>query len=147
MQASISIMLESDIPEALDLWQRTPGVGLNECDSPQRLAAYLVRNPAQSFVARDVASGKMIGAILGGNDGRRGYLQHLAVEPAARGRGVGTALVRHCLAALAALDIYKCNVFVYTTNAAGQEWWRKQGWKVREDLFTMQTLTGAEDGV
>ncbi|HEX4125930.1 MAG TPA: GNAT family N-acetyltransferase [Tepidisphaeraceae bacterium] len=144
MQYSIRPMLESDIPNALDLWRRTPGLGLNESDTPARLAAYLLRNPGQSFVARD-AGGTLLGAVLGGNDGRRGYLQHLAVEPAARGKGIGSGLVQRCIEALAALDIYKCNVFVFMTNTAGREFWQKHGWKLRHDLCTMQTLTGTAE--
>jgi N-acetylglutamate synthase len=144
MQATIRVMIESDIPEALDLWKRTPGVGLNESDSPTRLAAYLLRNPENSFVAKDGSNGKLLGAVLGGSDGRRGYLQHLAVDPIARGHGIGTKLVKNCTSALAALGIYKCNVFVYTTNTSGQEFWRKQGYRPRDDLLTMQTLTGAQ---
>jgi ribosomal protein S18 acetylase RimI-like enzyme len=137
-------MIESDIPDALDLWQRTPGVGLNEADSPGRLAAYLVRNPEQSFVARDSASGKMLGAILGGNDGRRGYLQHLAVDQEARGGGIGTELVRRCLDAFAELDIHKSTVFVFDTNDGGQAFWSKLGYQSRPNLITMQRVTRRE---
>jgi N-acetylglutamate synthase len=144
MQAAFTVMLERDLPEALDLWQRTPGVGLNESDSPNRLSAFLVRNPGQSFVARDSISGKLLGAVLGGNDGRRGYLQHLAVEPEARGRGIGSELARRCLDALAELGIYKCSVFVYTTNADGQAFWSKRGYQPRSDLIMMQRLTTSE---
>lgn len=144
MPADIQIMAERDIPEAIDLWKRTPGVGLNESDSPLRLAQYLVRNPHQSFVARDGKTGKLIGAVLGGNDGRRGYLQHLAVDAEHRRRGIGTALIGRCLSALTALGIYKCNVFVFATNADGQAFWRGQGWQSRDDLLTLQILTGAD---
>jgi len=137
----IRAMLDTDLPAVLALWQRTEGVGLNESDTPARLAAYLRRNPGQSFVACDTHSDAILGAVLCGNDGRRGYLNHLAVASEARGKGIGKSLVEACLKQLANLDILKCNVFVYATNAAGRAFWKHMGWFDRDDLLTMQVLT------
>jgi len=138
MTVIIRIMKPEDIPAALALWQSTPGIGLNESDTPARLAAYLQHNPGQSFVATE--SGRIIGAVLCGSDGRRGSMNHLAVAASWQRRGIGTALVERCLIALEALDIAKCNIFVYANNQTGQAFWNRCGWKMRPDLLLMQKV-------
>jgi len=134
----IRLMKPEDLSAVLALWLSTPGIGLNESDTPERLMAYLQRNPGHSFVATE--SGTIIGAVLCGNDGRRGSLNHLAVAAKWQRHGIGTALVERCLMALEAQAITKCNIFVYANNQAGQEFWASQGWKTRPDLLLLQKV-------
>lgn len=62
-----------------NLWLNCPGMGLNNLDdSRDGIAKYLVRNPDTCFVA--VEQGTIIGAILTGHDGRRGYTSHTAAR-------------------------------------------------------------------
>lgn len=122
------------------LWRGTPGIGLDdECDSRRGIARYLRRNPGLSFVA--IARGRVVGAVLCGHDGRRGYLHHLTVTPAWRGRGAGAALVAACLTALGHHGIPKCNIFLFRANRRGRVFWRHVGWKLRKDLQVMQRVT------
>ncbi|HEX8906272.1 MAG TPA: GNAT family N-acetyltransferase [Longimicrobiaceae bacterium] len=128
-------MTVADVREALDLWAACEGIGLRGVDSPEELPKYLARNPGQSFVARE--EGRMVGAVLCGHDGRRGYLHHLAVAAQHRRRGIGAALVERCLDALRANGISKCHLMVYHHNAAGQAFWRGAGWHARDDILLM----------
>jgi ribosomal protein S18 acetylase RimI-like enzyme len=123
-------------PAVRALWEASPGVGLSEADSRANIAAYLKRNPRMSFVAR--VGGQIIGAVLCGHDGRRGYLHHLAVASRYRRRGVGGRLVAACLAELAKAGIQKCNIFIYAHNDQGEAFWKHNGWAKREDLRLMQ---------
>jgi putative acetyltransferase len=88
-----------------------------------------------SFVARE--GGKLVGAVLCGTDGRRGYLHHLAVAAELRGRGVGRSLVERCLDALARIGVTRCHIFVYARNTEGQKFWDRLGWYRRDDLLVM----------
>src|SRR4051794_22337560 len=98
MRSNIRPMKLTDYDQVLRLWQNSEGVGLNESDTRLAIALYLKRNRGMSFVARD---GKfLVGAVLCGHDGRRGYLHHLAVAPTHRRKGLGTKLVERCLAEL-----------------------------------------------
>lgn len=133
-------MSPEDLDESLVLWANTEGVGLNESDTPEHLRAYLQRNPGLSVVARDGA--KLVGAVLCGHDGRRGYLNHLAVVPEYRQRGLGRQLVARCLAALRDLQILKCNLFVYADNETGVRFWNACGYAARTDLRLLQRGTG-----
>jgi ribosomal protein S18 acetylase RimI-like enzyme len=136
MRCAIKSMTLADYDEVLSLWQNAEGVGLSESDSRTAIGSFLKRNRGMSFVAR--LSGKVVGAILCGHDGRRGCLYHLAVAPAHRRSGIGTKLVKRCLAELERGGILKCNVFVYRHNAGGERFWRRHGWKKRLDLCMAQ---------
>ncbi len=139
IDVTYSPMTAGNLESVLDLWSRTDGVGLNESDSPVRLQAFLDRNPNLSMVAHD--GSRLIGAVLCGHDGRRGYLHHLAVVPAYRRRGVGRTMIETCLASLAAQGILKCNVFLYVDNDPGQQFWGRCGWSARSDLKVLQRVT------
>jgi putative acetyltransferase len=131
----------ADYDTVLALWRACEGIGLNESDTSEAIAAFLVRNPGLSLVATDEA-GAIVGAVLGGHDGRRGYLHHLAVAPTHRGRGLGRTLVDETLTRLRRLGIQKCNIFLYADNAAGRAFWRHESWNAREDLVVMQKVIG-----
>ena len=140
MAFEIKEMKAADYDEVLALWQAAEGIGLHpdECDSREGVARYLSRNPRLCFVARDAA--ELIGAVLCGTDGRRGYLNHLAVAEGYRRRGIGTALVRRCLAALKRMGIPKCNLFVFAANDAAMQFWRKLGWRAYDE-FGVKAMT------
>jgi ribosomal protein S18 acetylase RimI-like enzyme len=129
-------MTTDDLPEVLAFWTTIDGIGLNESDTLECLEAYLSRNVRLSCVARD--SDCLIGAVLCGHDGRRGYLHHLAVAPSHRRQHIGTDLVERCLRSLAAIGIQKCNIFVCADNDEGANFWLKTGWHRRNDLKLMQ---------
>ena len=126
-----------DYPEVRALWERSPGIGLNESDSAESTRQFLAQNAGLSRVAVGDA-GAIVGAVLCGHDGRRGYLHHLAVDEAHRGSGVAGALLDDCIATLRDRGIAKCNVFVFGDNAAGAEFWSANGWLARPDLSIHQ---------
>jgi N-acetylglutamate synthase len=125
-------MSTDDFEAILHLWQRTPGIKISEADTREGLAAYFERNPGLSFVAR--TSTEIIGTIMAGHDGRRGYLQHLAVDTAYRRQGIGTNLVHRSLAALAAMGISRAHLFALEDNESGQRFWQRLGWKERREV-------------
>ncbi len=130
-------MIIEDYDQVAALWESTAGVGLDEGDDERAgIDSYLERNPGLSFTA--TADGKIIGAVLCGHDGRRGYLHHLAVNPAYRGNGIGRNLVDNCLSALKQIGIRKCNIMVFDDNDTGLGFWRNTGWIDKEGLLLMQ---------
>jgi len=123
----------SHISSVIELWKRSEGVSIGVADSPEEISRYLDRNPGMSFVA--VSEERVVGAILGGHDGRRGYLHHLAVDAGHRRLGIGQALVDRSLAALEKIGIERSHVFVQSDNEAGRVFWERAGWRQREDLI------------
>ena len=143
MNYALRAMTIADYEAVLRLWEETEGIGLNESDSRENIASFLARNPGLSRVTADGT--KIIGAVLCGHDGRRGYLHHLAVAKTQRKRGLGRQLVEACLAGLAQRGIAKCNIFLFADNAAGEAFWKHNGWAKRADLVVMQkSLVGPE---
>jgi ribosomal protein S18 acetylase RimI-like enzyme len=102
-------------------------------DSREGIAKFLGRNPTCCFVA--VNDGKIVGSILCGHDGRKGYFYHTAVDDAYRRQGVGSALVLSALDALEKEGITRAGLFVYKKNTAGISFWTSAGWEKREDIF------------
>jgi putative acetyltransferase len=127
----------ADYDAVYALWLQTEGMGLNDSDTCEAIAAFLERNHGLSAVACD-ATGRIIGAVLCGHDGRRGYLHHLAVARSHRKQGIGRALVDICLDKLATQKIQKCSLFLIANNTEGRTFWLHQGWSTREDIVLVQ---------
>lgn len=140
MEYSIREMTSADYDDVVALWKNTPGIGLSGADSRENIARFLARNPGLNFVAHD-ASGKMVGTILGGCDGRRGYLHHVAVDQACRHFGIARHLVEATLTALKQQGIEKCHIFVFRDNTNAVEFWRHVGWKDRTEELAMMSYT------
>jgi ribosomal protein S18 acetylase RimI-like enzyme len=118
-----------DYDAAVDLWNRVEGLDVAEGDDRETIRRFLLRNPGLSRIA--VARAKIVGAVLCGHDGRRGYVYHLAVDPGYQGRGLGRRLIDECLAGLKKVGLERTNILVAKDNPRGLEFWRRCGW---EDL-------------
>lgn len=129
---NLRTMTLDDYDAVLDLMKRTPGVTVRDADSKVSTARYLARNPGLSFVAE--ADGVLVGCVMCGHDGRRGYLQHLVVLLEHRRQGLAASLVERCLAGLEREGILKCHLDVIKTNTAAAQYWRGQGWQLRTDI-------------
>lgn len=124
----------ADHAALFSLWSRTPGIQLRCDDEYEPFAAYLARNPDLSLLLE--VEGEVIGSLLVGHDGRRGYLQHLAVAPPHRGCGYARLLLNEALARLAALGIGKSHVFVLRDAPEALGFWEAQrGWGRRNDIL------------
>ena len=131
----------TDYDGVLALWRECDGISLRDADSREGMERYLQRNPGLSFVAEKKAG--ILGSLMAGHDGRRGYIQHLAVAPGARGQGVGARLVELCLAVLKAEGIVKSHVHVIGANEAGIAFWSKLGWAHRAEIEMYSFINGS----
>ena len=126
-------MVIDDYDSVLALMRRTPGVTVRDADSREATRSYLARNVGLSFVAE--SQGKVIGCVMCGHDGRRGYLQHLIVEQDFRNHGLGRKLWSRCLDELAKAGILKTHLDVLVTNDLANRYWANAGWVRRDDIF------------
>jgi ribosomal protein S18 acetylase RimI-like enzyme len=132
----------TDYADAFSLWKTSEGVGLDESDTEDAISSFLKRNPGLSFVA--IADNEIVGAVLCGHDGRRGYLHHLAVAERWRHKGLGRALTEACLSALGRKGIPKCNIFLFSGNREGKAFWIQNQWRQRNDLKVLQRVTSRD---
>lgn len=129
----IRVMTIADYDGVYDLWINTPGMGLNTTDdSREGIEKYLKRNPSTSFVAE--CDGRIIGVIMAGHDGRRGYIHHTAVLLDYRNQGVAKKLVDCAMAALDAEGINKVALVAFRKNDIGNGFWEHMGFAERNDL-------------
>ena len=84
------------------------------------------------FVATDADT--VIGTAMAGYDGHRGWLYTVAVSPEYRRRGIGTALVRHAVAALRTAGCTKVNLQIRSTNLAVRKFYESLGFEAEERL-------------
>lgn len=127
-------MSAADYEKVYDLWVNTPGMGLNTTDdSREGIEKYLRRNPNTCFVAeRDE---HIIGVIMAGHDGRRGFIYHTAVSTHYRKKGIGKELVEHVMEALEKEGIHKAALVAFSQNETGNAFWERIGFTERSDLI------------
>jgi len=116
-----------DYDAALELWQRVEGLEIAEGDDRESVAHFLARNAGLSKVATDGTA--IVGIALCGHDGRRGYIYHLAVDPAYQARGVGKRLMDECLDGLRRSGLKRALILVAKDNPRGRKFWRRYGWE------------------
>lgn len=123
----------SDYETVYALWLSCKGMGLNDIDDSRNgIERFLNRNPETCFVAE--INDKLIGVIMAGNDGRRGYIYHTAVHPDFRNQGIAGTLVETVMKALKECGINKVALVVFERNQGGNDFWEKLGFTVRDDL-------------
>jgi ribosomal protein S18 acetylase RimI-like enzyme len=124
----------SDTEAVLALWRLAfPGhqdPGTPHRDPRASLERKLAAGDGLFWVAQQ--GGRVIGTIMAGWDGHRGWLYSLAVAPDVRRGGVARALVAHAEAALVARGCPKVNLQVFTGNESAQAFWRGAGYAVDE---------------
>ena len=126
-------MVIHDYDEVYALWMSCAGMGLNNLDdSREGIEKFLKRNPDTCFVAK--CDNQIVGVIIVGNDGRRGYIYHTAVNPQYRKRGIARQLVEASMQELKQCGINKVALVVFDRNENGNAFWEKLGFTVREDL-------------
>lgn len=126
-------MIIEDYDNIYNLWINTPGIGVNDVDdSKEGISKYLSRNPNTCFVAEN--NGIIIGAIMSGHDGRRGFIHHTAVELSERRQSIGSQLVDFAIDALKKEGINKVALLAFNKNYNANAFWEKRGFVIREDL-------------
>lgn len=123
----------SDYEKVYAIWISCKGMGLNNLDDSRKgIERFLLRNPETCFVAE--ADEAVVGVIMAGHDGRKGYIYHTAVLPEYRNRGIAANLVENAMSAMKNAGINKVALVVFDRNEGGNAFWEKMGFAVREDL-------------
>jgi ribosomal protein S18 acetylase RimI-like enzyme len=117
-----------DYPAVRGLWSLAgPGIHLRRSDEPEEIQKKLQRDPDLFLLAEE--DGKVIGAVLGGFDGRRGLVYHLAIAEEHRKQGVGALLMDELEKRLRAKGCIRTYLLVTYDNAEAIEFYEKHGWQ------------------
>ena len=140
----VRTMTIDDYEEVSLLWHKIKGFSIRSIDdSREGVARFLKRNPDSSVVA--VEDSRVVGAILCGQDGRRGCMYHVCVDPEYRMRGIGKSMVVFAMNALKKENISKVSLIAFTKNDVGNKFWRCIGWTKREDLNYYDFVLNSEN--
>lgn len=118
----------ADYEPVFSLWKSIEkGVHTGRSDTPAEIEKKLTRDPDLFLVAE--ADGNIIGSVIGGYDGRRGLVYHLAVASHVRGKGVGSRLMNELETRLRAKGCLKCYLLVTTDNPEAELYYQQRGWQ------------------
>jgi ribosomal protein S18 acetylase RimI-like enzyme len=123
------------------LWEHVGFSSLGDDD--MSLRRFAQRNPGLLLVASQGSD--VVGSGMGGWDGRRGWIYHLAVAEPQRRKGLGKELVRRIEAGLHAVGCRKVNAIVHDGNDAGAAFWKSVGYELRAAHQYGRRLSDDED--
>jgi ribosomal protein S18 acetylase RimI-like enzyme len=124
-----------DYPAARLLWEKAgPGIHLRRSDDPDEIQKKLRRDPDLFLVAE--TDGKMIGTVVGGFDGRRGMVYHLAVSQQYRRQGIGEMLMNELERRLKSKGCIRCYLLVTVENEGAMHFYEKCGWSHMNNVYT-----------
>jgi ribosomal protein S18 acetylase RimI-like enzyme len=117
----------ADYQEVYDLWcSMEKGLHVGRSDTAAEIEKKLARDPDLFLVAE--SHNKIIGSVIGGYDGRRGLIYHLAVNASFRGQGIGSQLMKEVESRLRAKGCLKCYLLVIEGNQEAESYYRNRGW-------------------
>jgi ribosomal protein S18 acetylase RimI-like enzyme len=128
-----------DYENAFALWQNAgEGIGIGPSDQPEEIEKKVQRDPDLFLVAEQ--AGSIVGTVIGGFDGRRGMIYHLAVAPDCRGQGLGNLLMDEIETRLKAKNCRRAYLLVKQGNSAA-EFYEKRGWDEMDVLLFGKNLS------
>jgi ribosomal protein S18 acetylase RimI-like enzyme len=134
---------EADTAQVTALWQQ-----IFPDDPPHNAPAIVIRQKLQCqpglFFVGEV-DGAIVGTVLSGYDGHRGWLYSVAVNPGQRRRGLGSKLIRHAEQALIAIGCTKINLQVRATNAAVVAFYKELGYDVEERISMGKRFASSQE--
>lgn len=125
-----------DYKEVYALWQET-GISLGVSDEYPEVIRFYTKNSGTFLVGCDKKTGEIMGVCMGGFDGRRGYIHHLAVKNSHRSKGYGAMLMQEVMNALEERGVKKVHLFIEKRNSDVESFYKKSEWTKRDDIIVM----------
>jgi ribosomal protein S18 acetylase RimI-like enzyme len=117
-----------DYDAAAHIWKSMEqGVHFGRSDTANEIAKKVSRDPDLFLVAEQDT--QLIGTVIGGYDGRRGMIYHLAVAADFREKGIGAQLLAEVEKRLQAKGCLKCYLLVSSNNTEAMQFYERHGWQ------------------
>ncbi len=113
-----------DKETVLKIWHRC-GLVTASNDPAKDIQRKLQVHPELFLVA--VLDGEVVGTVMAGYEGHRGWINYLAVDPVCRKKGIGRQLLANAESLLEALGCPKINLQVRSENAEARAFYAKAG--------------------
>jgi ribosomal protein S18 acetylase RimI-like enzyme len=121
----------NDYNEVLELWKEA-GLVIRPGDDLSGVRMKMLRDPDLFLLAQ--LEGKVVGCIIGGWDGRRGWVYHLAVKPSHQRQGIATALLSEVEKRLVEKGAKKINAQIYESNVKSLKFFKTRGYEIHPNL-------------
>ena len=131
---NLRLMTKFDFNAVRLVWKES-GIELSFSDSDNELHCMLERNPRYCFVLEN--GNNIIGGVLGGFDGRRGWIHHLAIHPDYQQKGYGKMLLDKLISVFEEDKIVKLKLEILESNKEVINFYKHLGWDMRPELTTM----------
>lgn len=128
-----------DEDEVVALWEAC-GLTRPWNDPRADIARKLTVQPELFLVACDEGRGSIVGSVMAGYDGHRGWLYYLASDPARRGQGIGRALTEEAEARLLAMGCPKAQLMVRSENRQALAFYDRLGYEGNDVLVLGRCL-------
>ncbi len=109
------------------------GVRVGRSDTLAEIEKKAARDPDLFLVAEE--NQYIVGAVMGGFDGRRGLIYHLSVAASHRGNGIGSRLMNEVESRLRAKGCLKCYLMVTPDNEEAMRYYEQRGWRRKDDVL------------
>ena len=120
--------------DIIDLWKRS-GIEVSSSDTRDEITKMLKRNSDLFLIGKE--DGKVVAVVMGGFDGRRGYVHHLAIDPDYQKKNYGKMMMEELIEKFRKKKVHKVHLFIEKHNKEVIDFYRKLGWDVRDDLIMM----------
>ncbi|MFT0861183.1 GNAT family acetyltransferase [Ancylobacter sp. G4_0304] len=142
MTLKIGPAAAADERAVVHLW-RACGLTVPYNDPAADFRQALGREASDVLIAR-AECGRIVGAVMVGHDGHRGWLYYLAAEPTMQRQGIGSVMVEAAEGWLKARGIVKAQLLVRETNAGVVAFYEKLGFEIAPRLVMSKWIDGRE---
>ena len=121
-----------DFDLVIELWEKA-GLIFSRSDTYDGMKEKLKRDPELFFVLEE--DSRIIGVVMGSYDGRRGQINHLAVDPDYQGIKIEHQIITELLERFKKIRCEKINLLIEKSNESVQDFYEKQGFRIDELIF------------
>jgi ribosomal protein S18 acetylase RimI-like enzyme len=136
--------LEKDAPDVITLWEN---VFKNDppWNYPQSIIKRKQAYQSELFLV-GLIEGRVIATVLGGYDGFRGWIYHLAVHPDYQKKGYASLLLRQIESKIAEMGCIKINIQIRSSNTEVIDFYRSSGYLIEDHTSMGKLLPGKKEG-
>jgi ribosomal protein S18 acetylase RimI-like enzyme len=128
---------DDDLSAVIALWQ---SCDLTRPWNPPERDIELCRRSGHGTLFVAEAADHIVGTIMVGHDGHRGWVYYVAVDPARRRDGLGRILMKHAEDFLAAQGVPKIMLLIRETNSAVAAFYERLGYQLEPRLLMTKSL-------
>ena len=118
----------------IGLWRKA-GISVGSTDSENEIKKMLTLNPNLFLIGK--VNNKVIAVVMGGFDGRRGYVHHLAVDPLHQKKGYGKMIMDELINRFRKIGVHKIHLFIEKDNQDVVDFYKNLEWQIRDELIMM----------